>query len=518
MDDGREEAARADGPASSMRPEPLPDLAWDAGRAREFADGAADLFSELIARLPGLPVARAWQREDVERGVARDVPDEPMDQADLLSYLRSMLLEYSVYAGHPRFMAYISGAGTVPGAVADMLASGVNMNVGGWRLSPAATEVELALLRWFAEQFGLPATAGGLMVSGGAMANFVALKVARDVKASWDVRDEGVSAGPPLVLYASEEVHVVTDRAADMLGLGQQAVRKIPVDGEFRMRTDALREAIARDRGAGAVPFAVVATAGTVATGAVDPLPEIAEICAGEELWFHVDAAYGGPAVLADDLRPLFAGIERADSIAFDPHKWLYTPHSGGCVLIRDVAHQLASFEVAPSYIHQDRERSVQGVDFNSLGPQFSRGFQALKVWVSLLAHGRRAYADRISHDAALARYMGARVEEHPELELASPVGLSICCFRYVPPGLAGGPDRDPYVSELNERLMTEIHRDGRAFCSNALLDGKWALRACIVNYRTEADDVDATLDVAVELGRRLDAELRPAARPAAAG
>ncbi len=503
---------------NAERPEPLPDLAWDAGRAREFAGGAADLFSELIARLPDLPVGRAWGREDVEQGVAREVPEEPMDQADLLSYLRSMLLEYSVYTGHPRFMAYISGTGTVPGAVADMLASGVNMNVGGWRLSPAATEVELALMRWFAEMFGLPATTGGLIVSGGAMANFVALKVARDVKASWDVRNQGVAAGPPLVLYASEEVHVVIDRAADMLGLGQEAVRKIPVDGGFRMRPDALREAIARDREAGAVPFAVVATAGTVATGAIDPLPEIAELCAGQDLWFHVDAAYGGPAVLAEDLRPLFAGIERADSIAFDPHKWLYTPHSGGCVLIRDVAHQAVSFQVAPSYIHQDPELAIQAVDFNSLGPQFSRGFQALKVWVSLLAHGRRAYAARISHDAALARYMGAMVEEHPELELASPVGLSICCFRYVPPGLAVGPDRDAYVSELNERLMTEIQRDGRAFCSNALLDGRWALRACIVNYRTEADDVDATLEVAVELGRRLDAELRPTTRPAAAG
>jgi glutamate/tyrosine decarboxylase-like PLP-dependent enzyme len=296
--------------------------------------------------------------------------------------------------------------------------------------------------------------------------------------------------------------------------MGSDAVRKIAVDDGLRLRPADLREAIARDREGGHLPFAVVASAGTVTTGAIDPLEEIADICAQEGLWLHVDAAYGGPAVLAEDLRPHFAGIERADSIAFDPHKWLYTPHSGGCILIRDMSHQVRSFVVAPPYIHLDRDHAGQGVDFGAMGPQFSRGFQALKVWVSLLAHGRTAYAARISHDAALARYMGARVEGHPELELAAPVGLSICCFRYVPEGLAEGPERDAYVSDLNEHLMSRIQADGRAFCSNAYLDGKWALRACIVNFRTEAVDVDALLDVAVELGRDLDRELRTEARP----
>jgi glutamate/tyrosine decarboxylase-like PLP-dependent enzyme len=243
----------------------------------------------------------------------------------------------------------------------------------------------------------------------------------------------------------------------------------------------------------------------------VDPIGDIADVCEAESIWLHVDAAYGGPAVLADDLRPLFDGIDRADSIAFDPHKWLYTPQSGGCILVRDLTHQLTSFGVIPAYIHEDKELSGHGLDFGVLGPQFSRGFQALKVWVSLLSHGRQAYARRISHDAELARYMGTLVERHAELELAAPVGLSICCFRFVPTGLPAGPERDAYVSALNDRLMTEIQRDGRAFCSNAMLDGRWALRACIVNFRTEAQDVEATLDVAVELGRRLDAELRPA-------
>jgi aromatic-L-amino-acid decarboxylase len=386
------------------------------------------------------------------------------------------------------------------------------MNLGGWRHTPSGTEIELQLIRWFAEQFGLPETAGGYLTSGGAMANFIALKTARDHQATWDIRAEGVSAGPPLVLYASEEVHVTTDREADMLGLGAGAVRKIPVDDQYRMRVDLLRESIAKDVADGKLPFAVVATAGTVATGSIDPLPEIADICAEHGLWMHVDGAYGGPAILAEDLKPMFAGIERADSIAFDPHKWMYTPHSGGCIVVRDFANLGRAFTAHAGYVHEDKERTGHGVDLGMMGPQFSRGFQALKVWVSLLAHGRRAYAARISHDAELARYMAARVEEREELELSAPVVLSICCFRYVPPDLPDGPGREEYLDVLNERTMTEIHLDGRAFCSNAILGGRFVLRACIVNFRTEAEDIDATLDVAVELGQKLDAELRPEA------
>jgi aromatic-L-amino-acid decarboxylase len=435
-------------------PEPVRDLDWDPDRARRFADRTVDLWQEFLQRLPSLPVSGSWTGEEVARAVVRPVPEEPLSEDDLFGYLRELVFDWSMYPGHPRFMAYISGAGTVPGAPADLLAAGLNMNVGGWRLAPSATEIELALVRWFAEQFGLPASAGGLVVSGGAMANFVALKAARDAKASWNVRGEGVSAGPPLRIYASTEVHVVTDRAADMLGLGMDAVRKIPVDQGRCIRLDLLREAIREDRAAGFVPVAVVASAGTVATGAVDPLQEIADLCAEESLWFHVDAAYGGPAVLAEDLRPQFAGIDRADSIAFDPHKWLYTPHSGGFVLVRDPSHLVMAFAAVAAYVYEDKELSGHGIDLGMMGPQFSRGFQALKIWVSLLAHGRKAFARRISHDAELARYMGARVQDRPEFELAAPVSLSICCFRFVPPGLQpsadllergpGGPVRPP--------------------------------------------------------------------------
>jgi glutamate/tyrosine decarboxylase-like PLP-dependent enzyme len=412
-------------------------------------------------------------------------------------------------------MAYVSGAGTVPGAAADLLAAGINANLGGWQLSPSATEIELALTRWFAKDvFGMPEGAGGIITSGGAMATFIGLKTARDRRAGWDVRREGVAAGPPLVLYLSTETHVVSDRAADMLGIGLANVRHVPVDADYRMRVDELRAQIAGDRAAGKRPFAVVGTAGTVSTGAVDPLGAIADVCAEHELWFHVDGAYGGPAMLAEDLRPLFAGIERADSIAFDPHKWLYTPHSGGCVVLREMRDLQGSFDVYASYTVQDKSYTQHGIDLGRHGPQFSRGFSALKVWVSLLAHGRAAYARRISHDAELARYLGARAQERPDFELATPVGLSITCFRYVPEGLgdAGGPEREAYLDELNHRLMTEIQLDGRVYLSNAILGERFVLRSCIVNFRTEAEDLDAVLDVAAELGAKLDAELRPEA------
>jgi glutamate/tyrosine decarboxylase-like PLP-dependent enzyme len=266
------------------------------------------------------------------------------------------------------------------------------------------------------------------------------------------------------------------------------------------------------DKEEGIRPAIVVATAGTVATGAIDPLPEIAELCAQEGMWMHVDAAYGGPAVIADALRPLMRGIERADSVAFDPHKWMYTPHSGGCVLVRDERLLQAAFDAEASYVHEDHERVEHEVDFARLGPQFSRGFQALKIWVSLLAHGRRAYSERIAHDVALAEYLAARVEAHPSFRLAAPVTLSICCFQYVPPDLPDAAGGDAYVSTLNERIMTELQLDGRVYISNAVLGGRFVLRACVVNFRTEAGDMDAVLAVAEELGARLDAELRPAA------
>lgn len=489
---------------------PVTDLAWDAERARTFGRQVVDLWGELLERLPELPVGGRATAAEVRDAVTRDVPDEPLAPDAVIGALRTIAFEHATYTGHPGFMAYVTGAGTVPGAAADLLAAAINQNVGGYRLSPAATEIELHLGRWFASKLGLPSTAGGYITSGGAMAAFVALKAARDTKAGWAIRELGARSGPPLAIYASAEVHDVNSRAADMLGLGREAVRIVPCDDRQRLRVGVLRQMVARDIRNGAKPIAVVATAGTVSTGAIDPINDIADVCAEQGLWLHVDGAYGGVAALTRSLRPLFQGIDRADSVALDPHKWLYTPHSGGAIIVRDMACLERAFAIDPSYVHEDKDLTGRGMDLYTLGPQFSRGFHALKIWISLLAHGWNAYERRISHDVALARYAYERAMGHPELEPVGPAPvLSIACFRYVPPELRGDASAEPYVNRLNERLMSQLQLGGRVFPSNAVIDGKFALRACIVNFRTEADDIDALIESAASEGKRLHHQRR---------
>ncbi|MEO7962454.1 MAG: pyridoxal-dependent decarboxylase, partial [Gemmatimonadaceae bacterium] len=486
-------------------PPPVPDFDWDPDRARAFGNEIVGLWGEMLERLDSMPVNRGTNAADVRAAVTRDVPNEPLTREELMGSLRKLALEYSTYTGHPGFMAYITGAGTVPGAAADLLAAAMNQNVGAWRLSPAATEIELHLGRWFATRLGLPPGSGGYVTSGGAMAAFVALKAARDARAGWSIRELGVRAGPPLTFYASAEVHHVNTRAADMLGLGHDAVRAVACDAEGRMRVDALRQAIERDVRHGHKPIAVIATAGTVSTGAIDPLDAIADVCAEFGLWMHVDGAYGGVAALTDALRPLFRGIGRADSVALDPHKWLYTPHSGGAIIVRDMQSLGDAFAIDPSYVYDDKAHSGHGADLFSLGPQFSRGFHALKIWISLLAHGWSAYERRIAHDVALARYLHESAAATSELEaIGATPSLSIACFRYVPLELRGTPSAEPYLNRLNERLMTELQRGGRVFPSNAVIDGRFVIRACIVNFRTEARDIDALVEASVEIGAAL--------------
>jgi aromatic-L-amino-acid/L-tryptophan decarboxylase len=482
------------------RPEPVADLDWGADRARELTGAMVDIWAELLDRMRDLPVSGPFDAAEVAAAAALPIPAEPIPVAELAALLRPLVLERSTLCGHPGFMAYVSGSGTIPGAAADLLAAALNPNVGGWTLSPGASELELHLTRWLTECFGLPAGAGGLMTSGGAASNLTALKAARDARTPGDTRRDGVG-GVPLVLYASAEAHATIAEAADLMGMGERAVRAIATDADLRMRTDELRRTIADDVAAGMLPFAVVATAGTTATGAIDPLSEISDICAEHGLWLHVDAAYGGAAALAPRLRPLLAGIERADSIAFDPHKWLYTPQSSACLLVRDPAHLRRSFSIDAAYVRDDATLSGRGLNIGELGPQWSRAFLALKVWLSLAAHGTEAYGRRIAHDVDLARYLDRRVREHPDLEPMCPVTLSIACFRYAP--AAAGLD-DRALDALNERLMVAIRHDGRAFPSNAVLRGRYCLRACLVNHRTEAQDIDALLEATLRLGAEL--------------
>ena len=497
--------------AVSFAPEPFRDLDLEPKRVRALVDAAADLLQEYLERLPALPVDRGRPAAEVRDRVAVEIPEEGLSDEDLIDYLRTVVFDASMYTGHPGFLAYISGSGTTPGAVADLIAAGINQNVGGWRLGPGATELELHLTSWFARLFGMTEQAGGLVTSGGSMANFVALKVARDRALGLETREKGIGDAR-LTAYTSDEVHFATTRAADMLGLGSDSVRLVETDDSFRLSVESMARRIEEDLSKNFRPFAVIATLGTVGTGAIDPLEKIAEICRAHNLWMHVDAAYGGPAVLANELRPLLKGVEFADSIAFDPHKWMYTPHSGGVVLVRDLQWLADSFAAHATYVHEDKELTRRGLDLGMMGPQLSRSFWALKIFVSLLAHGTRAYGRRISHDVTLARYLAEKVRGHDDLEVMAPVELSICCFRYVPADLAQAEGREEYLDALNERLMAKVQLDGRVFYSNAVLRDRFVLRCCIVNFRTEAEHLDQVVEVTRELGRQLDAEMRPAA------
>jgi aromatic-L-amino-acid decarboxylase len=490
------------------RPPTVGDLNWDAERARDLTERMLGIWTEMLDGLDDLPAGRVEPAADVARAMRLPIDEQPLEPEQIETLMRQLVFDHSAMCGHSGFLAYVSGAGTVPGAAADLLAAGLNPNVGGWVLSPAASELELYLMRWMAERFGLPPGSGGLMTSGGATSNLTALKAARDSRATGDTRRDGISER--LAIYTSAEAHATIGEAGDLLGLGSRAVRTIPTDERQQMRVDLLEQAIEADIADGVRPIAVAASAGTTATGAVDPLDEIAQVCRHHDLWYHVDAAYGGAAMFAPSLRPLLRGIELADSITFDPHKWLYTPHASGCLLVRDPADLVASYAVHAAYVYEDRDLTGAGTNIGELGPSWSRPFVALKVWMSLAAHGLDAYARRIAHDVELAHYLHAEATRRTELEPMAPVALSIACFRYVPPDLPPGAGRETYLNDLNERLLHEVRRDGQTFPSNAEIGGAYCLRACIVNYRTEADDIDALLDVSVEQGRKLDAALRP--------
>jgi len=484
------------------RPEPVTDLDWTAGEAAALGRGAVDVWEGFLERLPNLPVHRGFSAAAVAEAVAWDVPDEPDDPARLLTDTRDLMLDWSMYPGHGGFFGYVSGAGTIPGAAADLLAAALNNNAGGWRASPGMTELEQRLLRWFAGRLGLPETSGGYLTSGGSAANHDALLVARDLKAGWDVRSQGMGAGPMLTVYAPSTVHDTVQRGADMIGMGYEAVRAIAVDETDHVDVAAMRTAIEADLDAGHQPICVVATAGTVGTGAIDDFTAVADLAKEFDLWFHVDGATGAVGALVEELRDRFAGIERADSISLDPHKWLYVPIACGMLLVRDDADLSRTFHIDPSYTIEDKDRMSAGIDTYIRSPFFTRHAAALKLWWSLRAHGWAAYQRRLIHDCDLARYLHDLADAHPRLEATSDPDLMIATFRYLPVD-----DRQPAeVDELNQRIMERLQYSGRVYPSNAFVDGRFVLRACIVNFRSEADHIESLVDLAVTIGDELAA------------
>ncbi len=473
---------------------------------RSLGHDLVDRIASFLASMSSLPVTRAESPEVVRAalGAARVLPEKGKDPMTLLQEAAGLLFEHSLFNGHPRFYGYITSSAAPVGMLADLLAAAVNANVGAWKLSPMATEMEAQVIRWLAQFIGYPADCGGLLLSGGNMANLTCFLAARAAQAGWDIRKQGVAGGPRLCVYASAETHIWIQKAADLAGLGTEAIHWI--DGVQPMDVDELGLRYRQDIDRGYQPFLVVGSAGTVSTGAVDPLPELAEFCQEHRLWFHVDGAYGALAAAVAGAPPDLKGLQLADSVAVDPHKWLYAPLEAGCALVRNAAALRDAFSYHPPYYSFD----VEGVNYFDMGPQNSRGFRALKVWLSLQHAGASGYREMIQDDITLARYLYDLAVESPELE-AITNHLSITTLRYVPEELRsslGSQQTEDYLNHLNQHLLSAIEESGEAFISNAVIAGKYALRFCIVNFRASTGDIEAMPRLVVQLGRKVHVEL----------
>jgi aromatic-L-amino-acid/L-tryptophan decarboxylase len=486
-------------------------LAMDAVTFRKLGHRLVDQLAGFLESLPFGPVTR-----DESPSVVRDafdltgpLPEMGTDPGPLLEETAQRLFAHSLFNGHPRFFGYITASPAPIAILGDFLAAAVNPNVGAWTLSPAATEIESQKVRWIAELIGYPVSCAGLLVSGGNMANLVCFLAARTAKAGWDVRKYGVSegSGRRLRVYCSGETHTWIQKATDLGGLGTESVRWIATDSKLRMDASVLRRQIEADIVAGDVPFLVVGTAGSVSTGAVDPLPEISALCKEYGPWFHVDGAYGGFAAAVPQAHDDVRGLRLADSVAVDPHKWLYAPLESGCALVRDPEMLRAAFAYHPPYYHFE-EKVTNYVDY---GPQNSRGFRALKVWLALKHVGTMGYRNMIAEDIRLSQAMAEAVSRHPELQLMTQE-LSITTFRYVPSNLRARlqeSEVELHLDTLNRELVDRLQRGGETFVSNAIVGGRYVIRACIVNFHTTQADVEAVPDIVARIGREVDAELR---------
>jgi glutamate/tyrosine decarboxylase-like PLP-dependent enzyme len=470
------------------------------------------LVDRIGAFLDALPERRVTGAESPrairERLGAGGLPEAGTPAPQLLEEAADLLFEHSLFNGHPRFWGYITSSAAPIGALGDLLAAAVNPNVGAAALSPVASEIEAQTVRWIAELVGFPTTCGGLLVSGGNMANFTCFLAARRARAPWNVAAEGTFLGKQrLIVYASRETHTWLEKAVELFGLGASAVHWVKTRPNQQMDVKDLEEAILADRAAHHAPFMVVGTAGTVSTGVTDPLPALAAVCRRHDLWFHVDGAYGAPAAVLPDASADLLGLREADSLALDPHKWLYSPLEAGCALVRDPRHLLQTFSHHPAYYKFDGGQDEPGINYHEFGLQNSRGFRALKVWLGLRQVGRLGYVQMIGDDIALARTLFEAIGAEPELQAVTR-HLSIATFRFVPLDLRDKPD-ERYLNALNQALLTRLQEGGEVFVSNGVIDGRFVLRACIVNFRTSQSDVEALPKIVVAQGRRLDEEMR---------
>ncbi len=493
------------------------------GELEELARVFGRMAVEYFAAAEALPVFPETSAGEVAELFRKPLPREGVG-LDALARSCAEVVRTSRQNGHPRMFGYVASPATPVGAFASLLASALNSNVTSWRSAPGPTEVERTVVGWLAELIGFKGegvneTCGGLLTSGGSMANLNALFVAHRTRgrAAGDVSRAGLwEAGAPATVYASDQIHLSIPKAADILGLGREHVRGVPSDERFRIDLRLLRERVEADERAGLKPFCVVASAGTVSTGAVDPLRELARFARERGLWLHVDGAYGALAACAPSKRALFDGLGEADSVSLDPHKWLYTPLGAGCLLFRDLAHAGAAYAgTEEGYIKVFEQAEDEAFAFWDYGTELSRPFRAFKVWAALSYYGARRVAAAIEEDCATAAYMAERVGASEDFELMAPATLGVCCFRYVPEGgrrelqgAAGAEELESVnrrLDRLNERAMLRVQRGGSAYVSNATLRGRFALRASVTNFRTTRRDIDQTREVVPPAARAVE-------------
>jgi len=464
-----------------------------ADEIREWGDSVIEFMTDYLGELRNRPAYRHSSSREIRSGLDSELPIKGIDFASLLKVFRDKIVPFSRQNPHPRMFGYVQSPGTPIGAFADLLASTLNSNLTIWRSAPAPVELERLTIDWIRQILGFDPQAGGLFVSGGSMANLAALAAARQTK--YD------SLGR-LRMYASSATHFSIVKAAALLGIGRQNVQSVEVDERFRMRIDDLVARITADLQAGYVPFCVVGNAGTVDIGAVDPLREIRAVADRFPLWMHVDGSYGAFAILADSVRKLFAGMEEADSIALDPHKWLYLPVDVGCVIYRDPETARATFAHEAEYTRMFGEEADEAFVCWDYGPELSRRFRALKVWMLLKGVGLDRLSEAIENNLACARHLESMVEASDDFEMLAPVELSIFCFRHLPSQLKTQPPEA--IDAFNERLLVALQRDGSSYLSNTTAGGRFALRGCVLNYRTTLRDMEILLDDVRRVGKSL--------------
>jgi aromatic-L-amino-acid/L-tryptophan decarboxylase len=474
---------------------------WDEMRmlAHRMVDDAIT-YLETVGKRP------VWQPvpDDVATRFDGPAPKEPAGADAVYQEFLETVFPYPMGNIHPRFWAWYMGNGTVLGALAEFMAAIMNPNLGGG--NHVANLVEAQVVNWMKEMLNFPLHSSGLLVSGGSMANFVGIAVARNTKAGVDVRKLGMQAASQHVsVYASTEVHSSNQKAVELLGLGSKSLRKVPVNADFTINIPALEAAISADRKAGLQPICVIGSAGTINTGAIDDLNALAQVCDREGLWFHVDGAIGAVAVLAENVKDRLSGIERADSIALDLHKWMHMPFEAGCVLVRHDAAHRNTFSLTPEYLeHGTRGLAAGQIWFSDYGLQLSRQFRALKVWMSIKEHGLDRFGRMMARNVEQAHYIGRLVEIEPKLELLAPIGLDIVCFRFNPGGLD-----DETLNALNKEILIQLHEQGIGAPSYTTLHGRYSLRVAIANHRSVQSDFDVLIQEVIRIGQNVAANLR---------